>query len=610
MALPTMEVNGVAIFLVPNDPRNPFPQPTAPFNVADYLPEMTMLFINPIYYKRYASIRERYPGLYPSLELDIEISKYLYTNIRQHMIDNLDDPHKVYVLRLFLYYIRSFDYWKVFYYSAYKPERDDDDPASTPVHYEDMGKWYLFYQYLIWRQRRSPDTSIYGIPSNLQSAEYQNRNNVEWIAIDAEIRPSMDYLASLSWENLWDWVEQTMGQEGFVHNYFMFYNPASPHTATWTGKVPLKPNTFELATEASELATYPKALEQFKQGYDVYAFGRVNISYAPFVGWRNVDLQNAILDSGLVSGKSFNNGQLRSVTYKALGAVKPVDKRNNHPNGLYYTVKLKANGIEEVRSKRTELRKIVLHRLYRHVFSTIDYINWNELCRSELMSDETIKLLAADYILITKDVPRAEICQALDDISQKQRTFQQQLLEALPFQKQAVLLQPNNQWLAPFVQARFIDTGDIITDAYQQYLLIKDICGNDDIDVDGVVLRLKRAGMSHLIPGGYQNASKEQLCTRLLDVTAYQAEKYESVMFDCSDPAIRKRHIINSVLIMELSGIFKHIDMEKATKEDLCRIIDNYITMINEQRRARLVDDYDKEIVVPDVKFNAAFPQQ
>jgi hypothetical protein len=82
--------------------------------------------------------------------------------------------------------------------------------------------------------------------------------------------------------------------------------------------------------------------------------------------------------------------------------------------------------------------------------------------------------------------------------------------------------------------------------------------------------------------------NKAIVCEFFMERLMTDAERFEFVLVDCRNPAISKRHIINTLTIMGLGGVFKNIDLATATKAEICAIAERYIQVLMEDRALTL----------------------
>ncbi len=436
----------------------------------------------------------------------------------------------------------------------------------------------------------------------------------------AEIRSQADLTKFFSvvrsgWKEAKEAVDRVYNEAGFHWRYFMYYNDKHPLARIYNGEIPLRPDTFEMGTTLDELLEYEDNMKDLNnheywrmktRPLDNPGIARgVDRTIGPFLGWRKETLVEAIRKSGLL--KTFvKPGAGGPVSYEGLlradlGLISVPPPPGNpywrHPNTDWkYLTGFDDNSARKrdpnAPTKNLHTRRPVFYMtIYRRIFGTLDSLKWDAICSNDLIPLDKLRYLAETHTGIKfDDSNMRDICTTLLDFTAKRQAMQKQITKDLEHQISAVMYQPNTPWLNPIYSFEFKDAGTAITNAYEQYMYIKALCENQAVDVAGLRFKIGQARMNHLIPGGYEQATKEQLCEYLLDHLEYQAQKYESIAFDCSDPAIRKRHIINTLNIMEMGQIFQNVDLEKATKEDLCRIVTKYLTTLMEQRAAQLAE--------------------
>lgn len=128
-------------------------------------------------------------------------------------------------------------------------------------------------------------------------------------------------------------------------------------------------------------------------------------------------------------------------------------------------------------------------------------------------------------------------------------------------------------------------------DDYELYLRIKEYCENDKVTKENLIGYAEALNIRSYLPDNVDKYSKGDLCDYLLDFLLPRAEKYEAVLFDCSDPAIKVRHIINSANTMGLGALFPK-DISKITKERACFIITNYIQLLRDAGKLTIAPEY------------------
>jgi hypothetical protein len=435
------------------------------------------------------------------------------------------------------------------------------------------------------------------------------------LILNQESLTELLHVMTPGWKEAKQAVDNLYNEAGFHWRYFMYYNDNHPLARIYNGEIPLRPDTFEMGTTLDEVLEYEDNMTDLNNHEywrmktrplddprKPHAADRI---IAPFLGWRKEALVNAIRTSGLLKtfvkpgwgGPASYEGLLRADLGLISVPPPPGDPKWKHPNtdwkyitGFDDNSGRNRNPDRPTKNLHTR-RPIFYMTIYRRIFGTLDSLKWGAICSNDLIPLDKLRYLAETHTGIKfDDSNMQDICATLLDFTAKRKAMQIQITKDLEHQISAVMYQPNTPWLNPIYGFEFKDGGTAITNSYEQYMYIKALCENEAVDVEGLRLKIARARMNHLIPGGYEEATKEQICGYLLDHLEYQAQKYESIAFDCSDPAIRKRHIINTLNIMEMGDVFKNVDLEKATKEDLCRIVTKYLAALMEQRALKLAE--------------------
>lgn len=535
-------------------------------------PSLTIITLKQREDHGYFRLREKFPGVYPPLEVDLEACKVLYR------------------------------YVQPLYAELTQIAANNGPPQAIPFNVL-TGAWQKAERIMGSISRLNLGSAVQEINSSLIYKDYRDEDIGEgWIGFMIKVDK---YLARRfeSFPEVWKRIVAHYESYGYRWRYFLFYNDSHALARVFNGEIPLRPDTFEMGTTLSELLQYENNLEELdganwhriNANDDASVWSRHNIG--PFLGWRKDALVKAIQDSGLVREPLPPNETL----YIDMMVIKRKDlglRTENYPLGNPkwrdpHTEFRVLRGFDLARAgdeiDRLNHNQAYYLTLYRRIYATLDSLKWDVICSNDIIPLDKLRFLAEQHVGSKfDDQDMKSICSVVLDATAKRKALMEQLKEDLPFQVDAVKFQPNTPWLQPISQLRYRDAGQAITKPYEQFVFIKALCANDEIDAEGMRLKLNQARMMHLVPGGYENATKEQLCEYLIETMGYQAEKFENILFDCSDPAIRKRHIINTLNIMELGGIFKDVDLEKATKEDLCRIVTNFIYTTMEQRALTL----------------------
>lgn len=115
--------------------------------------------------------------------------------------------------------------------------------------------------------------------------------------------------------------------------------------------------------------------------------------------------------------------------------------------------------------------------------------------------------------------------------------------------------------------------------------------------------------MRHMIPRDAEQYEKATLCQYLLDFLYPQATKYDNIYFDCSNPHVEVRHIINALHIMDIADILPK-NANNLSKAEICAIINEYLDILTANRQIEFPSDIkelyeiDEEIKTPDLDMS------
>jgi hypothetical protein len=394
------------------------------------------------------------------------------------------------------------------------------------------------------------------------------------------------------WEEVRTLVKLTYEGLGYDFSYFGFVRRDHPYYLARKGKIPLKPNTFEpfsffkLAPEkymwmANELNTTNIRTMRLSCLRPPYT-DAVKMS-----GWKKQDLFDAIKRSGLWKDVSnlprimYGIGETRrmGIALKDLRIIQH-DPKQAVVKGL---------------AGQPYMSHCYYEALYRKIYSTVDYIDWPLLCQLNAVSLENIRKVAvADFHANPAQVENAsvtDICRYVQETAEKRRN----LTKSLALQSQAAMEgfvgQPGSRWVQPQTLQRRGPRGEAIsapTDDYQLYLAVQRYCQDPKITKEELVGYSEALNIRSYLPDNVDRYSKGDLCDYLLDFLLPKAQKYESILIDCNDPAISVRHILNAATIMELGGIFPK-DVSNLSKERACEILTRYIQLLRERSRLNLL---------------------
>jgi hypothetical protein len=378
---------------------------------------------------------------------------------------------------------------------------------------------------------------------------------------------------------------------GYEFSYFSFVRRGHPYVLARKGTVPLKPNTFE---PFSFFKLAPEKYLEITNAFNTNAIWKLRKSclkppYTDAVkmaGWKKQDLFDAIKRSGLWKDVSnlpriiYGGGERRRMGI----ALKDIGMVQHDP--LHAVVKGLVN--------HPYMSHCYYEALYRRIYQTVDYIDWPLLCQLNAVSLEGIRSIAvADFNANPAQVENAsvtDICQYVQQTAEKRRN----LTKSLALESQAALegfvQGPGSRWVQPQTLQRRGPRGETITaptDDYQLYLAVQRYCQDPQVTKEDLVGYSQALNIRSFLPDNVDRYSKGDLCDYLLDFLLPKAQKYYSVLIDCSDPAISVRHILNAATIMELGGIFPE-DVSRLTKEEACSIFARYIQLLRERSRLTL----------------------
>jgi hypothetical protein len=398
-------------------------------------------------------------------------------------------------------------------------------------------------------------------------------------------------------QRITDIVQVSYESLGYEWSYFGFVKRDHPLKLARDGKVPLRSTTFEPLSLFNLDPESQLKLQNFKsKGRYRACFPWPDNDIPKAGGWRKEDLFNAIKRSGLwkdvrranrirgrhVLGFDYSHG----ILWEDLKIIPPNDRQavvtglGKHPYKSYCHYAA----------------------LYRLIYSTTDFIDWPLLCRLNAVSLETIRHVAirsydADPQRVANSTV-SEVCAFVTDQSRKRRELTSELALSLASStqeaSQGFVGRPGSRWIQAPSRQRMRAGGEALAlpnDDYELYLKIKEYCEDDKVTKEILIDYADGLNIRSYLPDNVDKYSKGDLCDYLLDFLLPRAEKYEAVMFDCSDPAIKVRHIINSANTMGLGALFPK-DISKLTKERACFIIINYIQLLRDATKLTVAPEY------------------
>jgi len=386
-------------------------------------------------------------------------------------------------------------------------------------------------------------------------------------------------------------INQRYKDAGYTWRYFMYYNEKSAAVQVSRGTFGLAPDTFEAGAVSYPISAYEKDLSLIHNvgmnqpcQYPWRANENEGTKAPPFTSWRISDIVAAIEASGLIVDNPYYNGgqkqKLRGVPRAAVGLKENPDRLLSLvvvPNYFGYFKNSKSFQYMAV---------------YRKLFNTLAYIDWVKVIKANALVDAQIPMVAREFAIEpAKFSDNRALMAEVVRIAEKRADLVKTMVSLIPQQAEVVVYQPMSVWTRPINRFRFNDVGVEISHPYAQYILIKELCADEFVGKDELMLRLKRAGMFALLPPNAETYEKSDICAYLLEAIEYQARKYENVFSACQDPEIPIRSIINALETMELQGLVKNVDMATITKTQLCQIINNYLNVLLENKAIRVIKE-------------------
>lgn len=475
--------------------------------------------------------------------------------------------------------------------------------ATVEINLEILAKLFK----MIWDLRADPngplhstsDATFYAIIYPLIYNGYMNTGEAIQDFIGRHARDEVPQYQQLFTGLLAPAVEEAYGQLGYENSYYFgFVKSDNPFVKAHKGQIPLRPDTFEaFSLSGLNPSAYAAAGKRIDHGLIVYhtCIPADTRTVSHVAGWSKAQLVSAIKKSGLWKDVS----RLRGVNRQARrGRYRNTDARLNQ--GIAWRdIGSTPQAYQEIvqgLGVSSGLPKCYYEALYRKIYSTTDFINWPLLCKLNAVSLEGIRSIAISHYdanperVANASIP--EICAFVTEQSRKRLELTQDLARDLAVEAKTTqagfTFRPGSRWVAPpTMQLMAGPTGQplppIPDDDFRLYMMIKGYCEDPNVTRENMLGYVEGLRIRDLLPDVIEQYSKEDLCAYLLDVLLPRAEKYEGVLMDCSDPAIKVRHIINAANTMGLGAIFPK-DISRLTKERACEIITNYIALLQQAK--------------------------
>jgi hypothetical protein len=545
------------------------------FGIADAQPQMSFMYVQRNSMQRRLRIRREYPGLYPELEDEFQLALDLYT-IFQQAYTQSQNP-------IFFFFIAYTVFGEAF-------------------------------NALNWMRAAMAQNLSIGTNPKLPFADNLvfGKNNYmsvyQYLCLEDQ---PLTMEARTFYQTVLKYVENFYTQRGFTWHYFMAVKDSDPRVQAHFGKVPITPEIFE--TYASDLEHSAEQIAHLKKGGSIVHWTNKNFRpVAPFTGWSRKFLLEAIKTSGLwdpdvqrlVPGGIGKSGEMRTC-----GKIRKPWRGEPGYQGYPQTITVHggllrlALGIPVPLIGLPHLPGLVkptsstayYETIYRMLFNTLSYVNWETVCNYPRITTNFLRQMAKDSFDIpvsaTAKMPREELCTFLTQQGRARQEFSQTLREHLPFQTGAVKFQPGSRWIQSQTRMTQAQMGEIqITHPYERMVFVQALCEDSTIGSLTVARKARQVGMGDLLDrvSDIENVKKSDLCEFLLERLTADAERFGFIIVDCRNPSISKRHIIQTIREMELGGIFRNVDVEKATKAEICAIVESYIQVFMENRALTL----------------------
>ena len=474
-------------------------------------------------------LQEEFPDVYPPIELEVKFLSTLYEKLYNIVDDNLFREITRDSKESLLRYLISGDYEKLYYVL---------DLSSPIKEHPELGEIYDLY------------------------------------------------------ENFWS-------DHGYAWHYFMAINEKHDLVKAHLGKLELTPENFEKGSASFNVAD--------QLGFDVQHNIKIKKPKSPFIGWVKSDIVDAISKLNFVGKSRIDTIQRYKLLLNANsygGSQKTADyyqkkiDENKPLWNLYLSPSaagIKSNSENMAGFSTTKYKsKLYYETIYRILFKTLTYIDWGKRCDIKNVSKNDINRLAIEGFakspVSIKIDGLSDICQRISPLRIAHTDFVKSLTDVLPFQSDAVKLNPTSNWILENTGSGREQMGlNYIKHPYERMIFIKSICADDNVKHSELVEKFKTVGMGDLMARIDVNQySKKDLCDYFTEIVDADAKKYEKTFIYCRDDSITKDEIVNIIAIMDLKSVFKKINVETASKSEICNILENFIQILMEEKALAL----------------------
>jgi len=341
-------------------------------------------------------------------------------------------------------------------------------------------------------------------------------------------------------------IVNTYEKAGYVFQYFGFMNIHNPFVQARLGELSLTPKSFEQGV-SSKLRTYPTSLAAIENPPNIrrripgthrkrtvpgavsilttsqmYGLENSYVSSVAFPGWTKRRLRQAIINSGL--GEVDSNGKM-VLPGEKIGI--PVGRTyiDHNENTEYFSGNLPGifNAINPRNpSGRGNARGLpymprpYYEAIYRKIFSTPIYINWQEYCNSAQPKDlNNLRFIALDTFGFTVDeinsFPSVSLlCKLLQEESQRRKSLLRSIAQEAAEIAPALIFQPGSIFVRS-TRSKLIAPTPVQEHTLSAYE-VDQACRDPNVSKGYLVFLAERMGIRNMLPRDLSQVSKEQIC--------------------------------------------------------------------------------------------------
>ena len=405
-------------------------------------------------------------------------------------------------------------------------------------------------------------------------------------------------------EQFWNMFQIDLTDLGYEFHYFDFFKSGHPLVRVFWDQIPPTPETFEGMTLSLSQGMYEGVVDTITNNWTIdTTLSDVSKWLGPYprlVGWRKQDLAKAIKATGLNDsivvpdprseeyGVKLDKYKKAKVRYERTDDYddyvkkdRALEKLWGYPSTLSpegrYTSKLKEMfgrtagsgprrhfvhntgallpgedikrgamiGLDEIkegsylyrqgqRGINSYLPKYYYEAIYRKLFNTMVNVDWAQVCQQNLVEYPKLQRIAVtefnfDQTVITR-LDYNEICGLLEEESKRRRAIREELTIGIPEAQAAVAFQPGGRLMMGAMKEAIARQPEMFAPVAEP-----------------------------------EKEVKPEL-RRLIDM--------------CADPEVTRDHIFALAQEMDLEILFARLPQAAPTKEDYCRVLQNYLRQI------------------------------